>query len=104
MQQNDLLDSFIDNLVEGEESYNQPISQINISPTLALQQGFESCNLAQALLLRFDGNPSRWTEFIENFFTRVHLKCTIDDNNRMIRLLSIIEAKRTIEAIGCKNF
>ena len=39
------LDSFIDDLVEGEESYNHPISQISISPTLALQQEFESRNL-----------------------------------------------------------
>ena len=32
------LDSFIDDLVEGEESYNHPISQISVSPTSALQQ------------------------------------------------------------------
>ena len=82
------LDSFIDDLVEGEESYNHPISQISVSPTLALQQEFESLNLPPIPLLRFDGNPSRWPELIENFFTRVHSKQTFDDNTRMIRLLS----------------
>ena len=99
------LDSFIDDLVEGEESYNHPISQISVSPTLALQQEFESRNLPPIPLIRFDGNPSRWPEFIENFFTRVHSKRTFDDNTRMIRLLSVLdgEAKRTVEAIGCNK-
>ena len=67
-------DSFINDLVEGEESYNYPISQISVSPTLALQQEFESRNLPPVSIIRFDGNPSRWPEFIENFFTRVHSK------------------------------
>ena len=52
------LDSFIDALVEGKESYNHPISQISISPPLALQQGFESLNLPPIPLIRFDGNQS----------------------------------------------
>ena len=99
------LDSFIDDLVQGEESYNHPISQISVSPTLALQQYFGSRNLPPIPLIRFDGNPSRWPEFIENFFTRAHSKRTFDDNTRMIRLPSVLdgEAKRTVEAIGCNK-
>ena len=68
------LDRFIDDLVEGEESYNHLILQISVSPTLALQQEFESRNLPPIPLLRFDDNPSRWPEFTENVFTRVHSK------------------------------
>ena len=99
------LNSFIDDLVEGEESYNNPISEISVSPTLALKQEFESRNLPPIPLIRFDGNPSRWPEFIENIYTRVHSKRTFDDNTRMIRLVSVLdgEAKRTVEAIGCNK-
>ena len=95
------LDSFIDDLIEREESYNHPISQISVSPTLALQQEFESFNLPSVPLIRFDGNPSRWPEFTENFFTRVYSKRIFEDNTRVVRLLSELdaEAKRTIEAI-----
>ena len=97
--------SFIDDLVEEEESYNHSISQISDSTTLALQQEFKSRNLPPIPLIRFGGNPSRWPEFIENFFTRVHSKRTFDDNTRMIRLLSVLdgEAKRAAEAIGCNK-
>ena len=99
------LDSFIDDLVEGEESYNNPISQITVSPTLALQQEFESRNLPPIPFIKFDGNPSRWPEFIENFFARAHSKRTFDGNTRMTGLLSVLdgEAKLTLEAIGCNK-
>ena len=70
-----------------------------------MQQEFESRNLPRISFLRFDGNSSRWPEFIENFFTRVLSKRAFDDNTRMIRLLSVLdgEAKRTVEAIGCNK-
>ena len=99
------LDSFIDDLVEGEENYNNPILKISVSPTLTLQQEFESRNLPPIPLIKFDGNLSRWPEFTENFDTRVHSKRTFDDNTRMIRLVSVLdgEAKRTVEAIGCNK-
>ena len=70
-----------------------------------MQQEFESRNLPPIPLIRFDGNPNRWPEFIENFLTRFHSKRTFDDNTRMIRLLSLLdgETKRNIEAIGCNK-
>ena len=99
------IDIFIDELVEGEESLIMSQPRMQVNPTLALQQEFESRNLPPIPLIRFDGNPSKWPEFIENFFTRVHSKQTFDENTRMIRLISALdgEAKRTVEAIGCNK-
>ena len=70
-----------------------------------MQQKVDSRNLPLIPLIGFDGNPSKWPEFIENFFTRGQLKQTFDDNTRMIRLLSTLggEAKRTEDAIGCNK-
>ena len=70
-----------------------------------MQQEVDSRNLPLIPLIRFDGNPSKWPEFIENFFKRVHSKQTFDDNTRMIRLLNTLdrEAKRTVGAIGCNK-
>ena len=52
--------------------------------------------------MTFDGNPSCWPEFIENFKIMVHLKTTFNDTIRMERLLSVLkgEAKRSVEYIG----
>ena len=70
-----------------------------------MQQEVDSRNLLLIPLIGFDGNPSKWPEFIENVFTRDQLKQTLDDNTRMIRLLSTLdgEAKRTVDAIGCNK-
>ena len=70
-----------------------------------MQQKVDSRNLPLIPLIGFDGNPSKWPEFIENFFTRDQLKQTFDDNTRMIRLLSTLggEAKRTVDAIVCNK-
>ena len=70
-----------------------------------MHQEFESRNLPRLPLIRFDGNPSRLPEFIENFFTRIHLKRTFDDNNRVIILLRVLdgEAKHFVEAVGCNK-
>ena len=70
-----------------------------------MQHKVDSHNLPPILLIRFDGNHSKWPEFIENIFARVHSKQTFDDNTRMIRLLSKLdgEAKRTVDTIGCNK-
>ena len=74
------IDSFIDELVEGEESSFASRTRTSVNFTLALQQEVDSDNLPPIPLIRFDGNPSKWPEFIENVFTRVHSKQTFDDN------------------------
>ena len=69
-----------------------------------LQEEVDSHNLSPISLIRFSCNPSKWPEFIENVFTRVHSKQAFDDSNsRMIRLLSTVdgEAKRTVDTMSC---
>ena len=38
-------------------------------------------------LFRFDGDPCKWPDFIENFKNRVHDKRSFTDDIRMERLL-----------------
>ena len=77
------IDSFIDELVEGggvgENSFaSQTRTSVNF--TLALQQEVDSRNLLPIPLITFDGNASKWPEFIEKNFTRAHSNQTFDDN------------------------
>ena len=67
-----------------------------------MHQHLEAKNLPPIELLTFDGNPSYWPEFIENFKIMVHLKTTFNDTIRMERLLSVLrgEAKRSLGSIG----
>lgn len=53
-------------------------------------------------MISFDGSPSQWPEFIENFKTRIHLKQTFNDSIRMQRLLSVLkdDAKKSVSSIG----
>ena len=46
---------------------------------------------------RFDGDPCKWSDFMQNFMNRVHEKRSFTDNTRMERLLSVLngETKRT---------
>ena len=99
------IDSFIDELVEGEEGLFASQKRTSVKLTSMLQQEVDLHNLPPIPSITFDGNPSKWPEFIEKIFTRVHSKQTFDDNTRMIRLLSTLdgEAKRTVDAIGCNR-
>ena len=66
----------------------------------AVNQHIEAKDLPS--LLTFDGNPSCWPKFTENFKIMVHLKTTFNDTIRMERLLSVLrgEGKRSVESIG----
>ena len=67
-----------------------------------LERDLESFNLPLMKLLRFNGNPSHWPEFIQCFKERVYMKKAFSDSVRMERLLSVLdgEAKRVVSAIG----
>ena len=73
-----------------------------LSVISVIQQDLESRHLPPIEPLRFNGNPSKWPEFIQSFKERVHEKRTFTDNVRMERLLSVLdgEAKRVVTAIG----
>ena len=69
------------------------------------KEEIESRILPPIDLTKFDGNPSKWPEFIDNFETRVHNKATFIDLVRMERLISVLEgdAKKAISSIGTQS-
>ena len=101
-QQIEPVNLFIDLLVEGQETILDTRSSEDITVLNAVHQHLAAKNLPPIELLTFDGNPSCWPEFIENFKIRVHLKTTFNDTIRMERLLSVLrgEAKKSVESIG----
>ena len=44
-------------------------------------------------LFRFDGDPCKWSDFIQNFKNRVHEKRSFTDDNRMERLLNVLDGE-----------
>ena len=99
---NQSIDAFIDALVEGTETVIASKFTQTSSTMALLEQDLESRNLPPMELLRFNGNPSYWPEFIQCFKERVHMKRTFSDSLRMERLLSVLDgdAKRVVSAIG----
>ena len=93
--------SFIDHLIEGQETKLLKCNK-EMDAKTALKLEFESRSLPVVPLFRFNVNASKWPEFIECFYTRVHCKSSFDDSMRMTYLISAVdgEAKRTIEAVG----
>ena len=68
-------DSFIEDLVEGQEtSFSSKPSEFVLEAKLAIQRDIESRNLPPIPLCRFNRNSSNWPEFIECFYSRVHCK------------------------------
>ena len=63
------VDSFTYNLVKGKETLIQDVTQF-FTPQKAIKQELELRNLPPLDLLRFDGNPVHWPEFIDNFLSR----------------------------------
>ena len=68
LNQRKTIDSFIDDLVEGQETYfSSKPSEFVLEVKLAIQQDFESRNLPPIPLCRFNGNSSNWPKLIECF-------------------------------------
>ena len=66
------------------------------------QYFIKSLYLPPIRLIKFNGNPCQWPEFLQCIKDRVHLTCSFNDSIRTDRLISLIdwEAKRVICAIG----
>ena len=99
------IDAFIDELIEGKETVVAADSQTDDSIRIILQKDIESRSLPPIDILRFDGDPSKWPEFIDNFKTRVHMKVTFNDSMRMERLHSVLDgdAKKALSSIGTNS-
>ena len=67
-----------------------------------LQWKFGTRNVPAIELVRFDGNPCKWPDFIQNFKSRVHDKRSFNDSIPMERLISVLDdgAKRVLKSVG----
>ena len=94
-------DEFIDELIEGQETIISSDACNKFTPLTFLKAEYESCNLPPIELYKFSGDPSKWPEFIENFSKHVHFKTTFSDNQRMERVINVLdgEAKRMVQSI-----
>ena len=99
------VDSFIDNLVEGKENLTPPVTQI-FTPQEAIKQELELRNLPPVDLLRFNGNPVQWPEFIDNFYHRIHENLSFNYNLRINHLMNSLDsqAKKSIKTVGTKDY
>ena len=67
-----------------------------------LQWEFKTRNLPAIELVRFNGNPCKWPDFIQNFKSRLRDKRKFNNSIQMERLTSVLdgEAKRVVTSIG----
>ena len=98
------VDEFIDELNEGQETMISSDVCSKFDALMFLKAAYESRNLPSIELYKFSGDPSKWPEFIENFSKHVHFKTPFSDNQRMERLLNVLdgETKRMVQSIGGK--
>ena len=76
---NNSIDDFIDRLVEGKETILPERNPI-ISASMLLQLEYESKCFPTMELSRFDGDPSKWPDFIQNFKNQVHDERSFTDD------------------------
>ena len=89
---NNCMDDFIDRLVEGKETV-LPERDPVILASMLLQLKYKSKCLPVMELFRFDGDPRKWPDFIQNFKDRVLDKRSFTDDIRMERLLSVLDGE-----------
>ena len=99
------IDALIDELIEGKETIFAAERQTDDSVRIILQNNIESRSLLPFHVLRFDGNPSKCPEFIDNFKRRVHMKVIFNDSVRMEKLNSVWDGdtKKAISSIGINS-
>ena len=74
LQNNKPIDKFNDDLIEGKET-KLTSTELPLSLHFTIQQEYESHKLTPTDLHRFDGDVSKWPQFID-FYRRVHRKTT----------------------------
>ena len=89
---NNCIDDFIDRLVEGKETV-LPERDPVLSVSMLLQLEYESKYLPVMELFRFDGDPCKWPDFIQNFKNRGHDRHSFTDDIGMERLLSVLDGE-----------
>ena len=89
------IDRFIHDLIEGQETVRVETKTEKDSLQAVIKLDIESQNLPPIELRKFFGNPGEWSEFIENFKTRVHEKAVFTDSKCFKG-----DAKKSICSIG----
>ena len=56
--------------------------------------------------MRFDGNSVHWSEFIDNFYHRIHKKSLFNDSLHMDHLMNSLdrEAKKSVKTVGTYGY
>ena len=92
------VDSFIDNLVKEKKTLKPHVKQIFKSKEASKQE----LELSPVDLLRFNGNPVRWLESIDNFYHRIHKKSSFNDILHIDRLMTCLDggARKPVKTIG----
>ena len=94
-------DSWIDNLVEFKETI-LPTEVSKMSITQALYKLEASKDVPSIKMIKYDGDPLGYIEFIERFKLLIHDKPHLSDDIRMAQLKMHVtgKAERTISGLG----
>ena len=95
-------DSWIDKLIEFKETEIIRATQ-DMSMADVLYRLEASKDIPHIELIKFDGNPLKYVEFIETFKIHVHEKHYLSDDMRMAQLKMHLtgEAEKAISGLGC---
>ena len=97
------VDSFIDNLREGQETaFQLSFDNLQTDSSVTLLRAQEQQRLPPLELFKFTGKPIDWLKFIERFCDQIHNKTTLTDSDRMAYLFQNLdgEAKKAVKSLG----
>ena len=97
--QSESVNTFIDNLIDGQETKLASYLLENVNLNFSLQQELESRSLPPVQLITFNKDYTHWLKFIKNLKHQVYSKP--NTNIQMERLLSILkgEAKKCFQLL-----
>ncbi|XP_028404075.1 uncharacterized protein LOC114526747 [Dendronephthya gigantea] len=97
-------DSWIDNLVEFEETVlSNRASEMSIAEAL---YKLEACkDIPSIKLIKYDGNPLTYVEFMERFKLHIHDKPHLSDDVRIVQLKMhlVSNAERAVSGLGSQG-
>jgi hypothetical protein len=97
-------DSWIDNLIEFKET-SLPTEMSQMSIAEALYKLEASKDIPNIKLMKYDGNPLTYVEFIQSFKLLIHDKPHLSDDVRMtqLRMHVIGNAERILSGLGSQG-
>ena len=89
-------------MADGQEANLEKRS--SITPAAVLLWELESGNLPSVDIVRFDGDPTKWPEFIKSFKTRVYMKQSFTDSICMELLISVLDGEPKKSTLSINGF